>query len=186
MRIVAGRFRGRRLEAPAGRDLRPTSDRVRESVFNILDHGFEVDWEGAAVLDVFAGTGAYGIEALSRGAGHATFLDNSDVALRCVRRNAGNAGAAAAVTALRLDATQLPPPPLAAQAPCPIAFLDPPYGSGLAPAALTGLVARGWIGAGSLCVVEVGARETLAAPEGYTELDARRYGAARVVFLEKG
>lgn len=186
MRIVGGAFRGRRIEAPEGRDIRPTSDRAREAVFNILVHGFDVDWEEMAVIDVFAGTGAMGLEALSRGAAHATFIDQDPAAIRCIRQNAGAAGAARAVNILKLDATKLPPPPLVTQAPCGLAFLDAPYGSGLTGPALIGLAARGWIGPGSLCIVEIGAKEVFKAPDGFEAVDERRYGAARVLFLERG
>lgn len=184
MRIVGGSFRGRRLTVPEGRDIRPTSDRVREAVFNILVHGFEIEWDGMSVLDVFAGSGAVGLEALSRGASHATFIDDNDLAIRCVRQNAGAVGAARGATVLKLDATRLPPPPLVAEAPCGVAFLDPPYGSGLAAATLAGLAARGWIGPGSICVVEMAAKEPFKAPDRFDLVDERRYGAARVLFLD--
>lgn len=183
MRIVAGAFKGRRLQAPEGRDLRPTSDRVRESVFNILLHGLETDIEGISVIDVFAGTGAMGLESLSRGAGHATFLEENGEAVRFIRRNAGAVGAAAQVTILKMDATALPAPPLVSKAPCGVVFLDPPYGSGLANPALDSLAGRGWIASGSVCVLELAAKEPFAPPAGFSVSDERRYGAARVVFL---
>ena len=186
MRIVGGRHRGRRLKAPMGRALRPTSERAREALFNILEHGIEgVRLQDASVVDVFAGSGALGLEALSRGAAHATFIDKGPEALACVRRNAARIGEARRVTLLKLDGGRLPPPPLAARAPVALAFLDPPYGSNLAPAALSGLAAKGWIAAGALCVVEAAAAETMTPPEGFTHLDERTYGAARFVFLRK-
>ena len=185
MRIVGGAFRGRRLAVPGGGDIRPTADRAREAVFNILAHGLAVAWEETAVIDVFAGTGAMGLEALSRGAPHATFIDDDPLAIGCIRQNAGAAGAAREASILKLDATRLPPPPLVARAPCGLAFLDPPYGSGLAGPALIGLAARRWIGPGALCVVEVGAKEVFKAPDGFAVADERRYGAARVLFLER-
>ena len=184
MRIVAGAYKGRRLEAPEGRDVRPTSDRVREALFNILYHGLEADLEDATVLDVFAGTGAMGLEALSRGALRATFLDNDPIAVKFIQRNAGRVGAARDVTVLKLDVTMLPAPPLVTEAPCAFAFLDPPYGTGLAAPALEGLMRRKWIASGTLCTVEVAAKEPFAAPPGFTVLDERRYGAARVIFLK--
>lgn len=184
MRIVAGAYKARRLEAPQGRDVRPTSDRVREALFNILFHGLDADLEDAAVLDVFAGTGAMGLEALSRGARRATFLDNDPTAIRFIHQNAGAVGAARNVTVLKLDVTMLPAPPLVADAPCAFAFLDPPYGSGLATSALEGLVRRKWIETGTICTVEVAAKEPFAPPPGFTVLDERRYGAARVIFLQ--
>lgn len=187
MRIIAGRHRGRPLKAPRARGVRPSADRLREAVFNILAHG--VDWPGfagAAVLDVFAGSGAYGLEALSRGARSATFIDDDAAVLAAIRRNAAALGEARSITLLRLDATRLPPPPRTAGAPAALAFLDPPYGSGLASPALTGLAGRGWLAAGAIAVVEVGALEPFTPPRGFTLLDERTYGAARVLFLRLG
>lgn len=183
MRIVGGRHRGRPLRVPPG-SVRPTADRVREAVFNILAHG--LDWAGfedARVVDLFAGSGALGLEALSRGAARVTFVDTDGAALHGIRRNAAALGEARAITLLKLDATRLPPPPRLAEAPCALAFLDPPYESGLAPPALKGLAARGWIADGALSVVEVAAREPLDAPPPFSVVDERVYGAARVVFL---
>ena len=184
MRIVGGRLRGRALQAPRGRDLRPTADRVREAVFNILAHGIDGgDPEGAGVLDVFAGVGGLGLEALSRGAAHVTFIDDNQAALDCIRQSAAAYGESANVTLLRFDATRPTPPPIAAGAPCTLAFFDAPYGSGLTAPALTALAARGWIAGGAVCVVEVAAREPFEAPGGFETLDTRTYGAARIVFL---
>ena len=185
MRIVGGRFRGRRLTVPPGRDVRPTSDRAREAVFNILAHGFEIDLDGLTLLDVFAGSGAMGLEALSRGATGVTFIDNDQAALNCLRRNAGAAGVARQVTPLRLDATRLPPPPRITDAPCPLAFLAAPYESGLSEPALESLAAKGWITAGSLCVVELSIRERFGLPAGFEIADDRRYGTARILFLTR-
>lgn len=185
MRIVAGRHRGRTLLVPEGRSLRPTADRVREAVFNILAHGIDgFDFEGIAVIDVFAGTGALGLEAMSRGAAHVTFIDHDHEALNCARKNAAQVGEWRNATLLRLDATRLPPPPLAAKAPCALAFLDPPYGEGLAIPALQGLAAKGWLAKDGIAVVEIGAKEDLEPPRGYALLDRRTYGAAQVLFLK--
>jgi 16S rRNA (guanine966-N2)-methyltransferase len=184
MRVIAGTYGGRRLQAPPGTDTRPTADRVREALFNILEHG--LDWTGldnARVIDGFAGTGAFGLEALSRGAACATFLDVDGAALLAIRRNAAAMGEARNVALLKLNATRLPPPPAAASAPCDLAFLDPPYESGLAVPALQGLTARHWLGPGAIALVEVSAREPLGPPPGFTLLDERTYGAARLVFL---
>lgn len=184
MRIVAGVHRGRPLKGVTTGEVRPTSDRARESIFNILAHGrAAVDLEGAVVVDVFAGSGALGLEALSRGARRAVFIDGADAAVAAIRANAGRLGEWKKTTVLKLDATRLPPPPLAAEAPAALAFLDPPYGSGLAPAALAGLARQGWIGKGSVAVVEVGKREPLPPPAGFRPVEERTYGAARVVFL---
>ncbi len=190
MRIIGGRLKGRALKAPgrgAKGDIRPTADRVRESIFNVLAHGTQgLDMEGATVADVFAGTGAFGLEALSRGAGHAVFIDNDARALTSVRKNAGPLGLTRQVTLLKLDAARLSPPPLAAKAPCGLVFLDPPYDSGLVPVALSGLAAKGWIAPDAVSVAEVAAKEALEAPRDFTIIDERTYGAARVVFLRYG
>lgn len=184
MRIVGGKHRGRVLTVPQAEGLRPTADRVREAVFNILVHG--VTWDGledANVIDAFAGTGAYGLEALSRGSARATFIDREPATLAAIRRNAAAMGEAPAITLLNLDATKLPPPPFAAGAPCALAFLDPPYDSGSAVPALQGLATHGWLATGAIAVVEVGAREPFAPPPRYATLDERVYGAARVILL---
>jgi 16S rRNA (guanine966-N2)-methyltransferase len=187
LRIIGGRHGGRVFRLPAGTATRPTADRVREALFNILAHG--IDWPGLAdvrVIDVFAGSGAYGLEALSRGAAGATFIDREQAALLAIRRNAASLGEAPRVTLLQLDATHLPPPPFAAGAPCALAFLDPPYGSGAACAALAGLASRGWLADGGLAVVEVGAREPFVAPPAFAVIDERSWGAARVLFYRFG
>lgn len=187
MRIVAGKHRGRPLMAPAGNAVRPTSDRARESVFNILVHGIpDFAIEGASVVDVFAGTGALGLEALSRGARHATFVDSDPAALHVVRQNAARLGEWRAVTLLRLDAVRLPPPALAVKAPCRLAFLDPPYGQNLVPPALAGLASKGWLEKGAVVVAEIGAQEPFEPPKGFALVDERTYGAARLVFLRYG
>lgn len=187
MRIVAGKHRGRTLKAPAGAGVRPTSDRARQAVFNVLAHGVPgFAFEGIAVADLFAGSGALGLEALSRGAAHATFVDRDALALKSVRENAAGLGEWRAVALLKLDATRLPPPALAVQAPCALVFLDPPYGEGLVVPALQALANKGWVGPGSIVVAERGAKETFEPPRGYTLLDERTYGAAKVAFLRYG
>jgi len=186
MRIVGGTYKGRRLAAPGGDGTRPTSDRARESIFNIIQHGL-AEWGGeledASVVDVFCGTGALGLEALSRGAAHATFIDSAGPALAQAKKNAAAVGCWRDVTLIKLDATHLPPPPLVAKAPCGIAFLDAPYGRELSFPALIGLRQKGWLAAGGLAVCEVGAEEELMTPPGYEVLNQRTYGAAKVVFL---
>ena len=183
MRIIAGKHRGRRIQV-AAQGVRPTADRAREAVFNILEHG--IPWPGFSdcrVLDLFAGTGAYGLESLSRGAAFATFVDSDPAALLGIRRNAAALGEARSIVLLKLDATRLPPPARIVKAPCTIAFLDPPYESGFAVPALQGAASHGWIQNDALAVVEVSAREPLAPPPGYVVEDERLYGAARIVFL---
>jgi len=184
MRIVAGRHRGRRIAAPEGHDVRPTSDRAREGLFNILEHGsFTADGTSplidARVLDVFAGSGALGLEALSRGAAHVTCIETSAVARSTLRANAKALGETARVTVLQGDATK---PPTATE-PCHLVLMDPPYRSGLAAPALAALAERGWLAGGAICVAEISAAEALDPAAGFTPLDERRYGKAKIVFL---
>lgn len=184
MRIVGGNFRGRPLSAPPGRDVRPTSDRAREGLFNILAHSIDWDgFDGLTVLDVFSGTGTLGLEAMSRGASHGVFIDNDPLSLKCVRTNAASLGLARAVTPLKLDATHLAPPPRIANAPLSLIFLDPPYGTGMADQALLGLAHKGWLAPEALTVVELGKDDVIALPRGFEPLDERTYGAAHLYFL---
>lgn len=184
MRVTAGKHKGRKLAAPAGRDVRPTSDRARQALFNILEHGGFVEGggspvRGARVLDAFAGSGALGLEALSRGAAHATFMETAAAALEAVRRNAEACREQDNAEILRADATRPPK----ARAACSIAFLDPPYHKGLAAPALTALAKAGWLAESAICCVELSADEDFSPPEGFQPLDERRYGAAKIVLL---
>ncbi len=185
MRIVGGGLKGRRLAAPPGGAVRPTADRAREALFNRLVHGaFSGDGTsgvaGARVLDAFCGTGALGFEALSRGAAQAVFLDNDDDAIACVRTNIAALGVADRATVLRADATDPP----RADAPCTLAFLDPPYAGNTIAAALPALAAAGWLAPGALCVAESAAKSPAPEPPGgFETLDSRSYGKARFSFL---
>ena len=176
MRIIAGAWRGRALLAPLGATTRPTADRVRQALFDRLMHA---PWagraaiEGARVLDAFAGTGALGLEALSRGAAHATFIENNRAALATLRANIAACRAEDRCTVLPADA--LRPPPGAG---CRLLFLDPPYGANLVPQAVTALVTASWIGQGTLIVAEVGRDDPSPIAE---PLDDRTQGAARVI-----
>jgi 16S rRNA (guanine966-N2)-methyltransferase len=184
MRIVGGRHRGRRLLAPPDDTVRPTSDRAREALFNILSHGSFSDVDSplaGAVLDAFAGTGALGLEALSRGAAEATFIERDRDALAVLRKNVEALGEGARARIILGDATS--PPRAVSQ--CSAVFLDPPYRSGLAIRALQELSAAGWLRPKALAVVELAAREELPPPRGFTLLDERVYGAARLVFLRR-
>jgi 16S rRNA (guanine966-N2)-methyltransferase len=179
MRIIAGRHRGRVLLAPAGQTTRPTADRVREALFNILSHG-EPELRGARLLDAFAGSGALGFEALSRGAEHVTFLETDPSAYAIIHANAKKMSAEAQVAILRTDATNPPK----AKEPFRFLLMDPPYKSGLGKTALAALAAQGWIDRDSLVVIEVAAGEAFTSPvPGLTITDERTYGAARLVFL---
>lgn len=185
MRIVGGSHRGRRLLAPPGSIVRPTSDRAREALFNILSHGAlaarGIPFSGAAVLDAFAGTGALGLEALSRGAAAAVFIEQDRQVLTVLRRNIEALGEGARTRILPGDATR----PLRATSGCAVVFIDPPYRSGLAAPALAALEAAGWFAPEAIAVVEIAAREELTAPTGFSLLDERVYGAARLVFLRR-
>lgn len=179
MRIVAGSHRGRRLAAPPGRVARPTADRAREALFNILAHSPHVTLAGARVVDCFAGSGALGLEALSRGAAHACFLESHPGSLAACQANVETLGESARAKVIKADATRPPPAP----APCALALLDAPYHSGLSGPCLDGLARQGWLEEGALCVVEVAAKEAFAPPPGFTVVDERTYGAARLVFV---
>jgi 16S rRNA (guanine966-N2)-methyltransferase len=184
LRIIAGRLRGRVLPGPTSEAARPTAERVREAIFNVLAHG--LNWPGLAgapVIDAFAGTGALGFEALSRGAASAIFIDIDAGGLAAIRSFAAAIGEETRVTALRLDAARLPWANASAP-PAALAFLDPPYRSGLAAPALQRLGERGWLAAGAVVVVEIAAGEALVLPPGFALLDERPYGAAQVLFLE--
>ena len=180
MRIVGGRLRGRALNAPASRDIRPTSDRLRESLFDVLAHRYAGRLEGARVLDLFAGTGALGLEALSRGAAFALFVDTGAEARALIRGHVEALGLGGVTRLWRADASRLGPAP--AGPPFDLAFLDPPYNQGLASPALAALVAGGWLGARAMAVVEEHAKAEIAAPPGLPLLDERVYGDTKLSF----
>ena len=184
MRIVAGKHRGRTLATPEGRDIRPTSERLREAVFNILAHSVPSLPAEARVLDVFAGTGALGLEALSRGAAHVTFIETDKTATRLIRYNLATLGEAENANLLARDAGQ--PGAAPAGAPADLAFLDPPYRSGLAEPALAALGAGGWLAEGARIIIELAHDEDFTSPSGFVEDDRRTYGKSRVVFLTWG
>lgn len=184
MRIVAGRFRGRLLKAPKGRTTRPTSERAREGLFNILAHGgFGRDGgpilDGAVVLEAFAGTGAFSFEALSRGASLATLLDLDDAALEAARDNAVALGVRESAHVLRMDAVR----PRAGERRHDLVFLDPPYGLKLGAKALQALAHKGWIAPGALVVIEVAAKEEFQPPGGFAAISERVFGAARFILM---
>jgi 16S rRNA (guanine966-N2)-methyltransferase len=181
MRIISGQFKGKKLIAPAGETVRPTSDRARQSLFDMLWHapwaGREVV-DGAMVLDAFAGTGALGLEALSRGAARAAFLEKDRAALAALRANIANCKAADAQV-IAGDATK-PPRPIH---PATLAFLDPPYGAGLLAPALAALDAAGWFAPSAILCTELGQRDEV--PETrFTTLDDRSHGKARLLILQ--
>lgn len=185
MRIIAGTHKGRNLNAPKGMGTRPTSDRTRESLFNVIAHA---DWapaiEGARVIDLFAGSGALGLEAMSRGAAFCLFVETDAAARGAIRDNIEALGLFGATRLHRRSATDLGPKPAGVGAPFTLAFLDPPYHKGLVQPALDCLAGGGWLAEDALVVAETGADEMLMFP-GWTLIDAREYGAARVSFLNR-
>ena len=179
MRIVAGTFKGRDILGPTSIATRPTSDRVRESLFNILAHGIDgFEIEGVRVLDLFAGTGALGLEALSRGAKFCQFVEESAEARGIIRKNADAFGAIGQCKIWKRDATDLGS--CAPQSPFELVFVDPPYGQGLGEKALRALVDGGWVAAGGLVVLEEGEGVVVGEFAGLTLVDTRVYGAACV------
>jgi 16S rRNA (guanine966-N2)-methyltransferase len=185
VRIIAGKQKGRKLDAPEGDAVRPTAARAREALFDILAHGRLSDgpaFEDAQVLDVFAGTGAFGLEALSRGARFVTFMEKNRAARALLQQNVTTLGETQRAAILSADATR---PPRASTV-ASLAFLDPPYREGLAPPALLGLAKAGWLADGALVIIELAAREDFEAPAGFALIEERRYGAAKFVFLRHG
>jgi 16S rRNA (guanine966-N2)-methyltransferase len=181
MRVVGGRLRSRPIAGPKGEGLRPTADRLREALFNILAHAYGDPVAGARVLDLFAGTGALGIEAISRGAAYALFVDEGVEARALLRENTETLGLGGVTRIFRRDATRLGPAhPLE---PFSLALLDPPYGKGLAEKALASARAGGWLKPQALVVVEEAADARFAAPEGFEELERRAYDDTEFVFL---
>lgn len=182
--VIGGRHRGRRLKVPPGRATRPTSARVREALFDLLAHapraGAPV--EGTSVLDLFAGSGALGIEALSRGAAKATFVERDPAAVRAIRANLALLGEEERGDVVRADALRLPPPP-AGHALC---LVDAPYGKGLAAPALARAAAAGWLAGDARVALELGAGEPFEAPAGFRPLGERSYGGSRLVLLARG
>ncbi|WP_425073850.1 16S rRNA (guanine(966)-N(2))-methyltransferase RsmD [Sagittula sp. S175] len=186
MRIIAGDWRGRRLanvgKGDPGAHLRPTTDRVRESLFSMLSGGRfdgpEGDpFDGARVLDLFAGTGALGLEALSRGADHCTFVESGRIGAGLIRENLDLLNGHDYATLLTCDATRLPPAP----EPASLVFLDPPYGKSLGTKALTSALSQGWLARNALIVWEESAPQQ--PPAGFTLLNSRRYGDTHVTLL---
>ncbi len=183
MRIVGGRFRGRALQAPASRAIRPTADRLRESLFNILAH-----WDGsdrvadARVLDLFAGTGALGLEALSRGARFALFVDDDVEARALLRANVEALGVAGTSRIFRRDVTKLGAVTLE---PFDLTFLDPPYGRRLGDAALAALVSGGWLAPGALVILEEVADAEVTLPAGLAVAERREAGDSQLIFLQQ-
>ena len=179
MRIVGGKFRGKALAGPTSESTRPTSDRVRESIFNILAHGISnFSLEDARVMDLFAGTGALGLEAISRGAKYCLFIEEDSGARGVIRNNTDACGVIGQCKIWRRDATDLGPS--APQSPYNLVFVDPPYGKGLGEKALASLLAGGWLAVGALVVLEEAEKAVIADQAGLELLDIRIYGDTQV------
>ena len=185
MRIVSGKFRGAQLVRPKSDAIRPTSDKVRQAIFNVLAHGisdFEID--GVRVLDLFAGSGAMGLEALSRGARYCLFIDENANARALIRRNVEALGLTGATKIWRRDAGKLGP--AGRTGVFDLVFLDPPYGKGLGERALVAAAAGGWLAPGAIVVLEEAATSDISLPESYELLDERPYGDTKVLILRAG
>ena len=181
MRIVAGQLRGRPLAAPEGVRTRPTSDRVREAMFNILEHAIpDLSLAGIKVLDLFAGTGALGLEALSRGAAFCLFVEEDAAARGLIRRNIETLGLTGVTKVFRRDATNLGA--AGNRGGFGLAFLDPPYERGLAERALASAAAGGWLAPGAVAVIEESRRAVIALPPGYAAMEQRTWGDTQAVF----
>ncbi|HEY7459271.1 MAG TPA: 16S rRNA (guanine(966)-N(2))-methyltransferase RsmD [Xanthobacteraceae bacterium] len=182
MRVVGGKFRGRTLQGPKSNAIRPTSDRLRESIFNILAHAYGDPVTDARVLDLFAGTGALGIEAISRGARFALFVEDSAEGRAIIRANVDALGLGGVSRLFRRDATKLgaahPVEPFS------LVFCDPPYGKGLAEKSLASARAGGWLLPGALVVVEESAEAKFSAPEGFEQLERRDYDETEISILK--
>lgn len=185
LRIIAGKHRGRKIEVKENKGIRPTGSKARGAIFNILTHGSfgpggESPLMDQPVLDLFCGTGALGLEALSRGAAHVTFVDQSQESINLARQNALRMGEEETTTSfLRNDSTSLPP----ARRKVALVFMDPPYNSGLAVKSLGSLDQQGWLVRDAVLVVEISSKEKLTAPARYDLFDERAYGNTKIVFL---
>ncbi len=181
MRIVAGRLKGRRLAEPRNKGIRPTSDRARETIFNVLQHGCDLDFEGKRILDLFAGTGALGLEAMSRGASFGLFVENAAESRALIRTNVETLGQNGKTKIYRRDATSLGE--AGSLGIFDVAFIDPPYGKQRAEAALTSLYKGSWLCDGAICLVEEWRKAELELPACYDIIDERELAETQLVFL---
>jgi len=185
MRIVAGKFKGRPLNAPKGANTRPTSDKARQALFNVMEHAaWAPALDGARVVDLFAGSGALGFEAMSRGGAFCLFVDNDAGARGAIRENIETLQLFGNTRLHRRSATDLGEKPAKLGAPFNLVFLDPPYGKALAPPALTELIDGKWVTDEAMAVLEVAVDEDVPEFPGWEPIDERIWGAAKVVFLK--
>jgi len=179
MRIIAGKHRGRKLEAPEGKSVRPTTDRMRERVFSMLQHHRYPALLGAKVADLYAGTGALGLEALSRGAAHATFVEKTQSTFSCLKRNMESLKEDDNVSLMKISARALP----FANEPYDIIFMDPPYHKDMVEPTLHCLLERGWLADGGLVIAELAIDDALTIPDALTIVDDRKQGRQRMLFM---
>jgi len=186
MRIVGGELRGRKLQNPTDDRVRPTSDRIREALFNVLAHGSFGDFslQDARVLDLFAGTGALGLEAVSRGASFALFVDDHTASRGLIRTNAEELGVTGRIKLYKRDATKLGPRPASAGPAFNLIFADPPYGKGLGEKALTAALEGDWIAPDALIVLEEDRDQTISPPPGFEEVDRRTYATTQILLMQ--
>ncbi len=184
MRIVGGDFSGRRLSAPHSDAIRPTSDRARESLFNVLEHAYAGSLEGARVLDLFAGSGAVGLEAMSRGAAFCLFVEQAAAARALVRRNVESLGLAGRTKIFRRDAAHLGA--VGTMQPFQLVFADPPYGRGLGEKAISAALSGGWLAEDALIVVEEAAASPFQPPEGIVLHELRSHSGTTLAFCGLG
>ena len=185
MRIVAGAHKGHTIAAPKGDVARPTTDRVRESLFNLLAHAHDIDWTGLRVIDLFAGSGALGLEAISRGASFCLFVENDSRSRGAIRDNVEALGLYGCTRIHRRDATHLGPKPANLGAPFDVAFLDPPYRQALVEPTLAALTAGEWLQENALISIETSTDETVQCPEAFEEAETRRYGDTQITLLRR-
>jgi 16S rRNA (guanine966-N2)-methyltransferase len=181
MRIVGGEFRGRALKSPSSQAIRPTSDKLRESIFNILAHAYGDPVTAARVLDLFAGTGALGLEAMSRGAKFALFIDEGAEARGLIRTNVEALSLTGTTKIFRRDASKMGE--IGALAPFDLVFCDPPYGKGYAEKSLASAREGKWLSPAALLVVEEAVKSAFKTPDGFEELERREYGDSEIVIL---
>jgi len=186
MRIVGGDLRGRKLQNPTDDRVRPTSDRIREALFNVLAHGDFGDFslQDARVLDLFAGTGALGLEAISRGASFALFVDDHTASRGLIRTNAEDLGVTGRIKLYKRDATRLGPRPASAGSAFDLVFADPPYGKGLGEQALTAALEGDWLSPRALVVLEEDKDADIAVPDGLVEVDRRTYATTQIILMQ--
>ncbi len=182
MRIISGKYRGRRIESVNEQSLRPTMGVAREAIFNILSHGQFTDLlQGCTVLDLFCGCGTLSMEALSRGAKHVVCIDNNPGHLKVAQNNIAHINETDNATFLRMDATTLPP----ANIKCDLVFIDPPYDSNLVLPTLNRIISNGWLADGAIIIVEASSKKPVEIPATFAQIDKRKYGNCQIIILKK-